>query len=98
MSETTSPEILSYNPRNFREVQWFLKPRIVFLKRKVNLRESKMALLPYRQGVKASHVWTSFIQIKLTDENVFTEYQQHSMITVIQLLKARKQVPKWKRL
>jgi hypothetical protein len=42
-----------------------------------------MALLPYRQGVKASYVSTSFIQIKLTDENVLTEYkyQEHSVIT-----------------
>jgi hypothetical protein len=41
------------------------------LKAGANLRKGKMALLPYRQGINASHIRSCFTQIKLIKVKIY---------------------------
>jgi hypothetical protein len=57
MSEITKPDnVKKLQPSQFQRSTMVSKILIVIFEGNANLREGKMALLPYRQGIAASHV------------------------------------------
>lgn len=74
------PEISNQFPQKLQPSQ-FQRHRTVsniftlVLKGDVNLRKGKIALLPSRQGIDPSHIWSRFTQIKHKNEYLFKKYK-----------------------
>jgi hypothetical protein len=62
----------SYNITQFQRLAVISKTLTLILRRDVDVRQDKMASLPYRQGSDASHVYVVLLK-KYKNENFYKE-------------------------